>query len=100
MNTAVISGISLFAAFASIAAALGQDEIPTKNPPLPLLSAADGTTAQLVTNLITARPILHPAIDDALSDRLVKRFIQPWDSEKRYFLKPDIFEFETQKAAF
>lgn len=99
MNATVISGISLFVAFASIAAALGQDEIPTKNPPLPLISAADGTTAQLVTKLITARHILHPAIDDALSERLVKRFIQSWDSEKRYFLKPDILEFETQKTA-
>jgi carboxyl-terminal processing protease len=99
MNATVISGITLFASFASIASALGQDEIPTKNPPLPILSAADGTTAQLVTKLITARHILHPAIDDALSEGLVKRFIQSWDSEKRYFLKPDILEFETQKAS-
>jgi carboxyl-terminal processing protease len=63
----------------------------------PRLTEEDGKTAQMVANMVTARHINHPEIDDALSERLLARFIETWDSQKLYFLQSDIDEFEKQK---
>ncbi|MBL8816682.1 MAG: carboxy terminal-processing peptidase [Planctomyces sp.] len=63
------------------------------------LNAKDGKTAQLVAQMVKARHINHPAIDDALSERLLKRYIETWDPQKLYFEKSDIAEFETQKKS-
>ena len=63
----------------------------------PRLTPDDGTTAKMVANMVTARHINHPKIDDGLSERLLVRFIDTWDPQKLYFLKSDIQEFERQK---
>jgi carboxyl-terminal processing protease len=63
----------------------------------PRLTTDDGKTAEMVANMVTARHINHPAIDDALSERLLERFIETWDPQKLYFLKSDIQEFQQQK---
>jgi hypothetical protein len=64
-----------------------------------VLTADDGKTAQLVATMVSARHINHPPIDDALSAKLLTRFIETWDSQKVYFLKSDIDEFEKQKTS-
>jgi carboxyl-terminal processing protease len=61
------------------------------------VTAEDGKTAKLVAQMVTSRHINHPAIDDALSARMMDGFIKAWDSQKVYFLKSDIEEFEQQK---
>ncbi len=61
------------------------------------VSPDDGRTAQLVANMVSARHINHPAINDELSERLLKRYVDVWDSQKLYFLQSDIDEFEKYK---
>jgi carboxyl-terminal processing protease len=63
----------------------------------PRVSPEDGKTARLVAQMVTSRHINHPSIDDALSEKMLDRFIKTWDSQKVYFLQSDIDEFETQK---
>ncbi|MEZ6062703.1 MAG: carboxy terminal-processing peptidase [Planctomycetaceae bacterium] len=57
------------------------------------ISQEDGRTAQLVANMIAARHINHPSINDELSERLLKRYVDVWDSQKLYFLQSDLDEF-------
>lgn len=64
-----------------------------------VLTPEDGKTAQLVASMVTSRHINHPEIDDALSEKLMKRYIEVWDPQKLYFLKADIDEFAVDRTA-
>ena len=46
-----------------------------------VLTAEDGKTAQLVASMVTSRHINHPEIDDALSEKLMNRYIEIWDPQ-------------------
>jgi carboxyl-terminal processing protease len=63
-----------------------------------VLTPEDGKTAQLVAGMVSSRHINHPEIDDALSEKLMKRYLEVWDPQKLYFLKSDIDEFEVDKT--
>lgn len=62
------------------------------------LTAEDGKTAQMVASMVASRHINHPQIDDALSEKLLKRYIEVWDPQKLYFLQSDIDEFSKEKT--
>ena len=55
-----------------------------------VLTSDDGKTAQLVASMVSSRHINHPEINDALSERLMHRYIEIWDPQKLYFLQSDI----------
>ncbi|MCA9047399.1 MAG: carboxy terminal-processing peptidase [Planctomycetaceae bacterium] len=59
------------------------------------LSEDDGKTARIVTDLVTARHINHPDIDDTLAASLLNRYLDVWDPQKLYFLKSDVDSFRT-----
>jgi len=54
----------------------------------------DGTTARMVANLVSSRHINHPEINDDISERLLNRYVEVWDSQKLYFMQADIDEFQ------
>lgn len=62
------------------------------------ITEEDGRTAQMVAELASARHINHPPIDDALSAKLLTRYIEMWDSPKLFFLQSDIDEFNKSKT--
>lgn len=62
-----------------------------------VLTPEDGKTAQLVAAMVSSRHINHPEINDALSEKLMKRYIEIWDPQKLYFLKADIDSFASEK---
>ena len=64
-----------------------------------VLTAEDGKTAQLVASMVTSRHINHPEIDDALSEKLLNRYIEIWDPQKLYFVQSDIDGFMTEKTS-
>ncbi len=64
-----------------------------------VLTAEDGKTAQLVASMVTSRHINHPEIDDALSEKLMNRYIEIWDPQKLYFVQSDIDGFMTEKTS-
>ena len=79
-------GLSVFCSVAAVAGlAIASDNVS--------LSRNDGETAQIVARMVETRHIAHPDIDDALSTRLLKRYIDAWDNQKLYFLQSDIDEF-------
>ena len=57
------------------------------------LNDNDGVTARIVADMVQSRHIAHPQIDNALSTRLLNRYVEAWDPQKLYFLKSDIDEF-------
>ena len=63
-----------------------------------VLTAEDGKTAQIVASMVTNRHINHPEIDDALSEKLLNRYLEIWDPQKLYLLQSDIDEFATEKT--
>ena len=64
-----------------------------------VLTAEDGKTAQIVASMVSSRHINHPEINDALSERLLKRYLEIWDPQKLYFLQSDIDEFSQEKTS-
>lgn len=64
-----------------------------------VLTADDGKTAQIVASMVSSRHINHPEINDALSERLLKRYLEIWDPQKLYFLQSDIDEFSQKKTS-
>ena len=64
-----------------------------------VLTPDDGKTAQLVASMVSSRHINHPEIDDALSEKLMNRYIEIWDSQKLYFLQSDIDSFSVEKTS-
>lgn len=54
----------------------------------------DGATGRLVADMVRARHINHPEIDDDISERLLKRYVDIWDPQKLYFLQADIDLFK------
>ncbi len=62
-----------------------------------VLTAEDGKTAQIVAAMVSKKHINHPEINDALSEKLLNRYIEIWDPQKLYFLQSDIDEFSKQK---
>ena len=64
-----------------------------------VLTADDGKTAQIVASMVSSRHINHPEINDALSERLLKRYLEIWDPQKLYFLRSDIDEFSKEKTS-
>ncbi len=64
-----------------------------------VLTADDGKTAQIVASMVSSRHINHPEINDALSERLLKRYLEIWDPQKLYFLQSDIDEFSEKKIS-
>ena len=71
---------------------------PSTDSPLTTLTADDGRIAQRAVKVFSQRHLVHPVVDDALSEKMMDRFIRSWDPQKLYFLKADIAEFETQKT--
>ncbi|APZ95432.1 carboxy terminal-processing peptidase [Fuerstiella marisgermanici] len=53
----------------------------------------DGKTAKIVAEMVSARHINHPSINDEISKRLLNRYIDVWDPQKLYFLQADIDGF-------
>ena len=87
MATPSVRGLSVFCGVAAVAGlAMARDNIS--------LSSNDGETAQIVARMVETRHIAHPSIDDALSTRLLKRYVDAWDTQKLYFLQSDIDGFE------
>ncbi|MBL8817486.1 MAG: carboxy terminal-processing peptidase [Planctomyces sp.] len=78
--------------------AIGQDSTTSQESQSPLLTADDGKIVQCAVRVFSQRHLLHPAVDDALSEKMMDRFVQSWDPQKLYFLKADITDFETQKT--
>jgi len=64
-----------------------------------ILTADDGKTAQIVASMVSSRHINHPEINDALSERLLKRYLEIWDPQKLYLLQSDIDEFSKEKTS-
>ena len=64
-----------------------------------VLTPDDGKTAQMVASMVSSRHINHPEIDDALSEKLMKRYIEIWDPQKLYFLQSDIDAFSVEKTS-
>ena len=64
-----------------------------------VLTAEDGKTAQIVASMVSSRHINHPEINDALSEKLLKRYLEVWDPQKLYFLQSDIDEFSKAKTS-
>lgn len=95
----LIAAACLVATAVAACATSAQEKARAAAPVNARLTAEDGKTAQIVTNMVSSRHINHPAVDDALSQRLLARFIQTWDPQKLYFLKSDIDQFETQKTS-
>ena len=62
-----------------------------------VLTAEDGKTAQIVASMVSNKHINHPEINDALSEKLINRYIEIWDPQKLYFLQSDIDEFMQEK---
>lgn len=86
MTTPTVRAISVFCGVAVVAGlAIAGDTIS--------LSRNDGQTARQVAQMVQTRHIAHPDIDDALSSRLLTRYVDAWDAQKLYFLQSDIDEF-------
>ena len=64
-----------------------------------VLTADDGKTAQIVASMVSSRHINHPEINDALSEKLLKRYLEIWDPQKLYLLQSDIDEFSKEKTS-
>ena len=64
-----------------------------------VLTEVDGKTAQIVASMVSNRHINHPEINDALSEKLMHRYLEIWDPQKLYFLQSDIDEFSTEKTS-
>ena len=58
----------------------------------------DAQTARLICGLVNRYHINHAKVDDGVSERLLKRYVELLDPQKLYFLKADIDEFEKQKT--
>jgi len=86
MATQTVRGVCVLCGVVAITGmALARDTVS--------LSSNDGVTAKIVANMVHTRHIAHPEIDNALSRRLLKRYVETWDPQKLYFLKSDIDEF-------
>jgi carboxyl-terminal processing protease len=87
MATPSVRGLSVLCGVAAVAGlAMARDNTS--------LSSSDGETAQIVARMVETRHIAHPNIDDALSTRWLKRYVDAWDTQKLYFLQSDIDGFE------
>ena len=64
-----------------------------------VLTAEDGKTAQIVASMVSNRHINHPEINDALSEKLLHRYLEIWDPQKLYLLQSDIDEFSVEKTS-
>ncbi|MCX7388165.1 MAG: tail-specific protease [Planctomycetota bacterium] len=64
-----------------------------------VLTAEDGKTAQIVAAMVSSRHINHPEVNDALSEKLLTRYLEIWDPQKLYLLQSDIDEFSAEKTA-
>ena len=64
-----------------------------------VLTAEDGKTAQIVASMVSNRHINHPEINDALSEKLLHRYLEIWDPQKLYLLQSDIDEFSAEKTS-
>lgn len=62
-----------------------------------VLTPDDGKTAQIVASMVQSRHINHPEINDAVSEKLMNRYIEIWDAQKLYFLRSDIDSFTVEK---
>ena len=91
MKAKLIAGVFSFGilSLAELSPVVGDDIIQ--------VTAEDGKTARMVAELLTARHINHPAIDDTVSERLLKRYIDSWDPQKLYFFQSDIDVFNESK---
>ena len=92
----------VFAAIVLVMAApdatTAQDATKSPGSQSPILTTEDGRNAQRAVEVLSKRHLVHPVVDDALSEKMMGRFVRSWDPQKLYFLKSDIFEFETQKT--
>lgn len=59
---------------------------------------SDVTTTKLVTNMVTQYHISRKDIDDDVSTRLLKRYIDQLDPQKLYFTQADIDKFNRYKT--
>ncbi len=91
MKAGLIAGMfSIGILFLTGMSGVGGDEMPR-------VTAEDGKTARMVAELLTARHVHHPVIDDTVSERLLTRYIDSWDPQRLYFLQSDIDVFNESK---
>jgi len=64
-----------------------------------VLTEEDGKTAKIVASMVSSRHINHPEINDALSEKLLHRYLEIWDPQKLYLLQSDIDEFSVEKTS-
>ena len=60
--------------------------------------ADSGTTARQVAEMVTRKHISHARIDDKISVRLVKRYVESLDPQKLYFTKADVSKFDSNRT--
>lgn len=95
MRAQLFSGKSFLAVAAVVLAAAGTVFSQNKAR----VTEDDGKTAQMVAGMVSSRHINHPAIDDALSAKMMAQFIKIWDPQKLYFLMSDIDDFEKDRTS-
>ena len=76
----------LVAAAGALAAIVGA-QAPARSPEV------DQLTSQLVVGLLEKNHLSHPAIDDELSKKWARNYLESLDPQKYYFEKGDIDEF-------
>ena len=80
-----------FGVLVLVAASVGAQRFAAKG-------ADAGTTARQVADMVTRKHISHARIDDRVSERLVKRYIESLDPQKLYFTKADVKQFNANKT--
>jgi carboxyl-terminal processing protease len=96
MNTRLSLMIAL--ALGSFGAALSHADAPLPKPPIGLTPTEDlGNAALWATRFLTRFHYKRVPLDDAMSGRMLDRFIESLDGDKMMFLAADIEEFNAYR---
>lgn len=96
MNTRLSLMIAL--ALGSFSAALSHADAPLPKPPIGLTPTEDlGNAALWATRFLTRFHYKRVPLDDAMSARMLDRFIESLDGDKMMFLAADIEEFNAYR---
>jgi carboxyl-terminal processing protease len=87
-------------ALGSFSAVSGHAEAPQPKPPMGLTPTEDlGNAALWATRFLTRFHYKRVPLDDAMSARMLDRFIESLDGDKMMFLASDIAEFDQYRAS-
>src|SRR5262249_21930019 len=81
-----------------LAAVAGLCLIPTRGPAEPQPGKQDRLVVEMVTLFLRQAHLTRPNIDDELSKRLFKRYLEDLDPTKLYFLQEDIDEVKKHET--